>query len=331
MLSDKDLMNVQSIAERLSSTVTIYFNEGMLDDPFGTNLVNIARQISGVSMNRIQLEFEPQFTPFPDKPSLTLRGKSSQNIHYLAAPEGHELQPFLDAISWLGGADVPDSERMRGLKDLCSPVELLILIAAVCPHCPQVVRLGLSMAVHQPLISLSVVDAVEFVDIASQFKVKSTPTTIVSSGLTLVGTIKAEDLIKGVLESDAGSSLTMVIDSMIKSGRAEDAGRLICEKKAARAILPIYLSREFSSRMGALVAIDEALGLNPRIMDTIVDDLIPLVFQEDVALRGDTAELLGKIGHPAAAPALRKAVEDTDPDVREAAVEALELLTSKEV
>ncbi len=54
-----------------------------------------------------------------------------------------------------------------------------------------------------------------------------------------------------------------------------------------------------------------------------------LLSQDDVALRGDTAELLGKIGNPIAIPALKKTAEDPDPDVREAAEEALEALERK--
>ncbi|MBI5249254.1 MAG: thioredoxin family protein [Desulfomonile tiedjei] len=332
MLSDQDLMNVQAMTERISSAVTIYVNEGAADDHFGTNLANIARQISGVSLNRVKVEFGEALSPFPDKPCLTLAGEFSQNIHYFAAPEGHELQPFLEALAWLGGAQQPrGSDAVRGVKEISSPVDLLILIAAVCPHCPQAVRLGLSMAARQPLIQLSVVDAIEFGDLAARYKVKSTPTTIVNNGLTLVGTINESELVEGLLESEAESSLTRVVDSMIKSGRAEDAGRLICEKNAAGAILPLYVSKEFSTRMGALVAIDEALALNARIMDSVVEDLVPLLFQEDVALRGDTAELLGKIGDPAAEPALKKAAHDGDADVREAAEEALGLLGSKQV
>ena len=329
MLSDQDLMNVQSMAERISSPVTIHVNHPETDDAFGSNLANIARQISGVSLNRIHVEFEPQPNPFPDKPSLTLAGFRGNNIHYYAAPETHELQPFLDALSWMGGAEIPGLRSADALHGLTSPVDLLILIAPVCPHCPQAVRVGLSIAVRNPLIRLSIVDALRFEELAEKYKVKSTPTTIINDGLTLVGTIKEDDIIMAMTRSADEPALTEVIDSMIKSGRAEDAGKLICEKNAARSVLPIYLAKEFSSRMGALVAIDEALELNPGIMDSIVEDLIPLLFQDDVALRGDTAELLGKIGNPASEPALRKAAEDPDPDVREAAEEALELLASK--
>ena len=169
-------------------------------------------------------------------------------------------------------------------------------------------------------------DAVQFEDLAQRYKVKSTPTTIINDGLTLIGRLTAEELAEHLLRSVESSSLPSILESMIKAGRAEDAAELLCSGDRPEAILPIYLSKEFSVRMGALVALEEALRKNPRILDPIVDDLTALLFQEEVALRGDTAELLGKIGNPAAIPALRKAAEDLDPDVREAAEEALQLL-----
>ena len=45
---------------------------------------------------------------------------------------------------------------------------------------------------------------------------------------------------------------------------------------------------------------------------------------DDVALRGDTADLLGRLAHPAARAALEELRHDPDPDVAEIAAEALE-------
>jgi HEAT repeat protein len=129
-----------------------------------------------------------------------------------------------------------------------------------------------------------------------------------------------------LLNSQGPESLTADLDSMIQSGRAEDAAALLCASEKQRAILPLYVSKEFSRRIGALVALEEALAINPRILDPVLDDLIDLLSHEDVGLRGDTAELLGKIGNRAAIPALKRTLEDADPDVREAATEALEAL-----
>ncbi|MBM3302189.1 MAG: HEAT repeat domain-containing protein, partial [Deltaproteobacteria bacterium] len=156
--------------------------------------------------------------------------------------------------------------------------------------------------------------------------VKSTPTIVINEGLTLVGQVSTEELAGRLMEVGKADSLTPILDSMIQSGRADDAAALICRETQPEALLPLYLSKEFSTRMGALVVMEEALALNPRALDPIVGQLTDILFQDDAPLRGDTAELLGKMGNPAAIPALRSAAEDEDPDVREAALEALELL-----
>jgi thiol-disulfide isomerase/thioredoxin len=320
-------MNVQAVSSQLSTPVTIFVNPGGGDeDPFEANLLNVARQISGVSMNRIKIE-EGEGSLLPGKPSLTPASGHTRNIHYFAAPEGAELAPFLDLLLWMGSDnEPPQSDSSKAIEKLAMPYHITVLMAPTCPHCPQVVRAALSLAVRTPSIMVSIVDALKFEDLAQGYKVKSTPTTIIDDGLTLIGRLTGEELAKNLLSLGKNGSLTPILESMIKAGRAEDAAVLLCAREQPQAVLPIYLSKEFSVRMGALVALEEALERNPRILDPIVEDLMPLLFQEEVGLRGDTAELLGKIGNPAAIPALRKAAEDPDPDVREAAEEALQLL-----
>jgi alkyl hydroperoxide reductase subunit AhpF len=320
-------MNVQAVSSQLANPVTIFVNQGGGDeDPFEANLFNIARQISGVSMNRIKIE-EGEDSLLPGKPSLTPSVGPTRNIHYFAAPEGTELAPFLDLLLWMGGDnELPQSDSSKAIGKLATPYHIMVLIAPTCPHCPQVVRAALSLAVRTPSITISIVDALRFDDLAQRYKVKSTPTTIINDGFTSIGRITEDELAGLLLTLDENNSLTPILESMIKAGRAEDAAALLCARKQPQAVLPIYLSNEFSVRMGALVALEEALERNPKILDPIVEDLTPLLFQEEVGLRGDTAELLGKIGNPAAIPALRKAAEDPDPDVREAAEESLQLL-----
>jgi thiol-disulfide isomerase/thioredoxin len=310
----------------MARPVTVLLNRGNREDAFQANLIGIAAQMSGVTMNRIRLE-EWRSDSFSDKPSLTLSWNDHRNVTYLAAPEGRELEPFLEGLMLFAGAkDHPKSDALEALKSLAEPVRILVLMAEECPHCPQVVRAALVLAAAQPLINVTIVDAPHFSDLAERYKIKSTPTVIFNEGFTVVGRITVEELARHALKAGDTESLTTVIESMIKTGRAEDAGALLCSQRRPEAVLPIYLSKEFSVRMGALVAMEEALEQDPRSLDPLVDDLILLLAQDDVALRGDTAELLGKIGNPVAIPALKMAVEDPDPDVREAAQEALESL-----
>jgi hypothetical protein len=310
----------------MSATVTIFVNAPGSDTPFEKDLVNIARQVSGVSMDRIRFELGTE-SVFPGRPSLTLSDGETRNIHYLAAPQGRELAPFLDALSWLGkGKESPVSPGSRSLDTLTFPVHVLVAIAPSCPYCPDVVRSAISLAVGRPLVTVSIVDALEFQELAEPHRVNATPTIVINDGLTLVGKVNAEELAGRLLEVGRAESLTSLLDSMIKLGRVEDAAELLCRENQPGAVIPLYLSKELSTRMGALVVMEEAIARSPRVFDPILGQLTDLLFQDEVALRGDTAELLGKIGNPSAIPALRKAAADEDPEVREAALEALALL-----
>ncbi len=326
MLSDKELLQIQIASEKVARAVTIHVATSGESDAFGANLVNIGRQISGVTMGRIQIE-DDQDPPLADKPCLTLSAGDQKNVHYVAAPEGPEFAPFLDALLWLGqGKEVPEGHRYEPLRKVSAPVDVLVLIASACPHCPHAVRAAIGLAIYGPSIKVFVADAQQFPDIAERFKVKSTPTTIVNEGLTIVGQLNVPQLVDHIVGSGQIDTVTAVLRSMIESGRAEDAGALLCRQDSPEAILPLYKSKEFSLRMGSLVAMEAALEVSSRALDPIVSDLSGLLAHEEVGLRGDTAELLGKIGDPSAIPALTKAGLDSDPDVREAALEALQIL-----
>lgn len=326
MLSDSDLYKTQTTTADLSETVAIHVANAQSGAVFDKNLVNIARQIAGVSWGRITIE-EDAGAVFGGKTSITLAAGGRRNIHYLAAPEGLELAPFLDAISWLGkAAPVPASTVLPRLDSLNEPVSVLVLVTAACPHCPEVVRKLLAAAVYAPLLTVTVVDAVAHDDLAARYKVKATPTVIFDGRATLVGRITEAEIVDEVLRKSADTSLTEVLESMIKAGRAEDAAELMVQEGQAAAILPVYQSPELALRIGALVAMEEALAMDPRALDPILDELCALLAHEDARLRGDTADILGKIANPRAVPALRTLLDDPDPDVVDAATDALAAL-----
>jgi hypothetical protein len=328
LLSDQELLKVQEVADLITGRVTLRICTEPADLPFQQNLVNLARQVAGVSMNKVILE-ESYEAVIPGKPSITLVSEDCRNIHYLTAPEGTEFHPFLEALAWLGGARPVPETRVRengNLDDSDLPVELLVLIAASCPNCPRVVQRVLSLAVGLPRLRVVIADALLYSDLAERYTVRSTPTLVVNDGATLVGDVSQEEILRAVIASGDPESLPTVLRSMIDAGRAEDAAGLMRRRGQPRAILPLYRSKEFSVRMGALVTLEAALEQDPRSLDSIVEELTGLLSEDDVGLRGDTAEILGKIGDLRAVDALRKAAEDPDPDVREAAEEALELL-----
>jgi alkyl hydroperoxide reductase subunit AhpF len=326
VLSDNELIRVQDVSRNMKRPVTLYVNLTGNQDAFENNLANIARQLQGVSLDQIRIE-EGGVSPFPGKPSLTLCNGEFSNITYLVFPEGQEFGPFLDAIAWLGMASVaPDFKYKQSIHDCAFPIEVWTFVAGACPHCPDAVRSVLTVALANPLIRVSVIDSLYFGEISEKYKIKSTPTIIVNDGLTFVGGIKTNQFAEKLITLNDDGSMPEALRSMIQAGRAEDAAAMLCDRQRADAIVPIYLSNEFSQRMGALLVMEEALDRNPRILDPILDKLVDMLKSDDVGLRGDTASILGRMGLKDAVPALRKAAEDDNPDVKEAALEALEEL-----
>lgn len=324
MLSDNNLIRVQGVSQNMKRPVTLRVNLTGSENVFENNLANIARQLHGVSLDRIRIE-EGGLSPFPGKPSLTLSNGDTSNINYMVFPEGPEFGPFLEVISWLGEADEPPPFSQReNILQLAFPSVIITFVATGCPHCPEAVRSVLTLALNNSAINASIIDALFFPDIAERYKVKSTPTTVINDGFTIVGVIKVGELAERLILLSDDCSITSILKSMIETGRAEDAADLLCEKERPDAILPIYMSNEFSQRMGALLVMEEALDRNPRVLDSVLDELILLMQSDDVGLRGDTASILGLIGSAIAIPALKKATGDPNPDVREAALEALE-------
>jgi HEAT repeat protein len=84
-------------------------------------------------------------------------------------------------------------------------------------------------------------------------------------------------------------------------------------------------------RVNLFLVAEEALAADEECMDGLVPVLKagleregPLA--EDPSRRGDTADLLGRIGHPDARPVLEALATDPNPEVAEAAQDALEEL-----
>jgi HEAT repeat protein len=73
-----------------------------------------------------------------------------------------------------------------------------------------------------------------------------------------------------------------------------------------------------------MMAVETALESDRAALDGLVPGLVPILGSEEAVLRGDTADLLGRIGHRTARDPLRMLLEDPNPDVAEIASEALE-------
>ena len=241
-----------------------------------------------------------------------------ENVRYRAVPFGPELEPFLELLLALSVGEAPPADEQL------APADLQVMIAPTCPNCPRVVAVCGRVAAARPQVRLEVVDVQYFTDLAGA--VKSVPTVIVDGTRSLVGALSEQDLLEVLAERSSRSYVHKTLASMIETGRFTDAVPLLASPQGQAALVAMLASSTMSERIGLMLAAEEALGVNGRCLDAALPHVLPLLEAPDANLRGDVADLLGKIGAPAARTALEALLSDPNPDVCEVAADALGML-----
>lgn len=225
--------------------------------------------------------------------------------------------------------DASDGNALENLAGLADPVEIVVFTAQGCPNCPHAVRAANALADVNSMISASVLDAGESADLASRYQVRSVPTIVINGDLTIVGVVTQEELARHILESQGPGAEDAVFVSFMKSGRIEDATEMLVDGRGLSAYAELWNKSMLEERISLSLAAQNAIDEEPSCLDTLVDQLLPSLYAEEAARRGDTVDLLGAIGHESARPALQKLLEDAHEDVVEAAEDALESLDER--
>ncbi len=81
-------------------------------------------------------------------------------------------------------------------------------------------------------------------------------------------------------------------------------------------------------RLGATALVEEFVHVNPALLAPLVHELAALLKDGNPTVRGDSANLLGIIGHPDALRPLKEAEDDENREVREIVREAIADISS---
>lgn len=262
----------------------------------------------------------------PHPPSVRLQAPGGSSIRYHFVPHGPELPPF-EALLWELAQPQPDGPaRGSPLGGDGTPRELLLFVSEHCTNCPAGVRTVNGLAVELPRLSVHVLEALVHTELAEMHAVKSVPTLLVDGALRYVGEMDRERLHAVLASEDPRTLRQEQTRQHIQGGRAKEAGAWIAEGGDPTFLLGDLRTSTFQSRVGLLLALEEALELRPECLDPLVTPMLALLEAEDAGLRGDVADLLGKIGRPEALQPLERLGEDPNPDVAEAAQDAVEAI-----
>ena len=213
------------------------------------------------------------------------------------------------------------AEQLRNI----APVEIIVFTADGCPHCPHGVRAAEALAAASEGVSMTVIDAEQSPELAAEFNVQIVPTVVVDQELLLARVVPAEELARIILDRGTDTHYQRVFDAHVGASRFDAAAQFIAGSgRGPACFAAAWGNSTMNTRMALMLVAEEALEAEPSALDGTVRELIAVLDTEDAALRGDSADLLGQIGHPTAKEPLEALCNDPSPDVAEIAEEALE-------
>jgi len=183
--------------------------------------------------------------------------------------------------------------------------------------------MALRLAAANPVVSVTIADVYHVRDLADEFAVRSVPATIINREIVLMGLVTEEQVAALIAGRGTLAYEKEGMRSMIKLGLMSRAAASIRNSRGGEAILSLFQEGDFSMRMGALLVLEEVLGQDADSMRRMVPQLIEMLSHEDYRIRGDSADLLGKIGDQRAIAHLDRLRNDRHPEVVEAAVEGI--------
>jgi alkyl hydroperoxide reductase subunit AhpF len=79
-------------------------------------------------------------------------------------------------------------------------------VTPTCPHCPRAVTLAHRMAVENPHIRATCVEATEFMDLAQKYQVTGVPKTVVEgTNVEILGAVPEDAFVREVLAGVSGN------------------------------------------------------------------------------------------------------------------------------
>ena len=290
---------------------TRQFNE------FCDNLTHLAPKIK---ISKVQAD--------PLEPPQILIGSG---LRYQAIPAGHELQPFLEALTVFTSGDVNLADPIKSrLKEIQFPRALTIFISPQCTFCPQMVRRLIALPLTSENLQLTIIDGVLFPEMVQTHDIRSVPTLLLEDQFRWTGSVALEELVDTITTRDPLSLRPAALESMIKEG---GAGRLAAMMMEAGRLFPAFYDvlthDKWPIRLGAMVVIEEIAEKKPDLAAEALGPLWDRFQEASVQIQGDILHVFGEIGDPRSVSWLEYVLSgDFDQEVKDAAREAADMISN---
>jgi glutaredoxin-like protein len=170
------------------------------DCQFCKEAVGLAQELSGLSdklsveVHDLEKDAAKAAEHRVDKvPAFVIAGEKDYGIRYYGVPAGYEFTTLLTLVELVGNRESglkPESKSK--LSSLTSPADMQMFVTLTCPVCPVAAVTAARFAIESDKVSLSVIDATEFPQLAGLYNVMAVPKTVVNRGHSFEGAIPEE-------------------------------------------------------------------------------------------------------------------------------------------
>lgn len=256
----------------------------------------------------------------------------STNLVYSALPLEQELEPFLEALSRV---NAPTSGLPAGVKEklarLDIPTRLKLYVAMHCPHCPAMVRAMTPLTAACDPLHLNVVDGTQFPEEASRDNVMSAPCLILDDDIRWTGNVDPAEVVEMIVNRDPSQMSASSLQMILEEGKANwIAARMMEANAIFPAFIALLIHETWSVRLGAMVVLEDMAEEMPDLAARITEPLWQAFEGADIPVQGDILYALGESGDPGIEAKIRDLAPTLEnPDLKEAAAEALEAIASR--
>ncbi len=258
--------------------------------------------------------------------------KIHNGLRYQAIPSGTEVVPFIEALKMLDSAAAQiDEDTNDRLASVDLPTSLIIYVAPQCKFCPEAVRQLLPLPILNSNIRLTVIDAMHFPELAEKENIQSVPTLILEDRFRWAGSIQVNEIIDVMTKRDASMLGPVSLEMIITQGKAGELVEIMLEKEQIfPAFYEVLTHPKWPVRLGAMVVMEELIESNLDLATQTLKPLWDRFNQVDNRVKGDLLYIFGQMKPTDLTPRLQAILNgDYDPEVQEAAQEALDKVNSK--
>jgi len=212
MLSEPVKRKAGEILAKLANSVRLVLFTQESDCRFCKDAVELAQELGGLS-DKLSVEvydLEKDNAKAAEHridkvPAFAVVGEKDYGIRYYGVPAGFEFTTLLTLLELVGRRDSGLNPEARAkLAGLSSPVNLQMFVTLTCPVCPVAASVAASLAIESDNVSLSIIDATEYPQLAGLYNVMAVPKTVVNRGHSFEGALPEDLFIDEVLRGASG-------------------------------------------------------------------------------------------------------------------------------